>query len=123
MIEALLLIFKPVPAWERIAVAQRKWAPVLLWYLLPLLLLGCAAEGWGLARWGKPRGAMAHVTPLSIPHAVAFEIAQLIASLTVVWIGAKLIKALGDTFHGRHSFDQTFTVTATGSARSSSCAC
>ena len=43
-----------------------------------------------------------------------FEIAQLIASLTVVWIGAKLIKALGDTFHGRHSFDQTFTVTAYG---------
>jgi len=29
-------------------------------------------------------------------------------------VGAKLIKALGETFHGRNTFTQTFTVTAYG---------
>jgi hypothetical protein len=114
MIKALLLIFKSVPTWDRIAIAQRSWVFVLTRYLLPLLLLGCAAEGCGLAHWGKPRGKMAHVTTLSIPQTILFEIAQLIVSLVVVWLGARLIRALGETFHGRHSFTQAFTVAAYG---------
>jgi uncharacterized membrane protein YjjP (DUF1212 family) len=32
----------------------------------------------------------------------------------IVFVGAKTIKALGDTFHGRNNFNQTFTVTAYG---------
>jgi hypothetical protein len=114
MIKALLLIFKPIPAWERIAVAQRKWVQVLTLFLLPMLVISCAVEGFGLVHWGKPRGRMAHITPLSIPQASLFEIAQLIVSLAVVWIGAKLIKSLGETFHGRHSFSQAFNVAAYG---------
>jgi len=32
----------------------------------------------------------------------------------VVFIGARLVKAVGETFHGRHTYSQTFTVTAYG---------
>jgi hypothetical protein len=114
MISALMLIFNSVPTWERLAAAQRKWLAVFMGHLLPLLLLTSMAEGFGLAIWGRPRGRMAHVRPLSPGQALAFELAQMIVSLGIVFFGARLIKSLGETFHGRHSFHQTFTVVAYG---------
>jgi hypothetical protein len=114
MIKALLLIVDPVATWEGIVAAQRKWGLVLVSYLLPLLLLTSAAEGYGLTRWGKPRGEFSHVTVFSVPETIVFEAGQLILSLFIVFLGAKLIKSLGETFHGRHSFSQTFTVAAYG---------
>jgi uncharacterized membrane protein YecN with MAPEG domain len=51
---------------------------------------------------------------LSLSEAIAFETAQLMMSLGIVFLGARLIKALGETFHERHSFGQAFTVAAYG---------
>lgn len=110
MIKALLLIFSPVPTWERIALARRHWAVVLATYLIPLLLLGCLAEGYGLYHWGKPRGQIPHLQVFSTANTLVFEVAQFLLSLGVVFLGAKLIKSLGETFHGRHSYSETFTV-------------
>jgi hypothetical protein len=114
MIKAVLLIFEPVPTWEQIVAAQRKWVWILMVHLLPLLLLVCAVEGYGMVRWGKPRGRIPHIQIFSVPETVAFECAQLLLSLGIVFLGAKLLKALGETFHGRHSLAQTFTVAAYG---------
>jgi hypothetical protein len=114
MIKAVLLIFEPIPTWERIATAQRKWVSILLGHLLPLLLVVGVVEGGGLVHWGKPRGSVAHLQVLSVSEAVIFEIAQLILSLGIVFLGAKFLKALGETFHGRHSLGQSFTVAAYG---------
>jgi hypothetical protein len=114
MISALLLIFNSVPTWERIAVAQRKWVAVLMGHLLPLLLLASLVEGYGLAHWGKPRGRAAHLRLFALDQVLVFELAQLIVSLGIVFFGARLVKSLGETFHGRHSFTQTFTATAYG---------
>lgn len=116
MIKAVLLIFEPIPTWERIVAVQRRWVWILLGHLLPLLLVTCAVEGWGLVHWGKPRGRVPHVQVLSIPEAAIFEAAQFLLSLGVVFLGAKLIKSLGETFHGRHTFTQSFTVAAYGLA-------
>ncbi len=114
MIKAFLLIFDPLPTWEQIAVAQRRWILILAGHLLPVLLLGGSAEGYGLVHWGKPRGSISHVQPMSLSQALVFETAQLILSLFVVFLGARLIKSLGETFHGRHTFLQSFTVAAYG---------
>ena len=114
MINALLLMFSPVPTWERIAAAQRKWGSILAGHLVPLLLLASVAEGSGLVHWGKPHGNVPHFRTLSLAQAVRFETAQLFLSLAVVLLAAKLIKSLGETFHGRHSFGQAFTVAAYG---------
>jgi hypothetical protein len=114
MIKALLLIFLPVPTWEHIAVAQRKWVSIFLTYFLPLLLLVSVAEGYGLAHWGKPRGKIPHRVILSVSQAVIYEIALAILTVVTVFILARLIKALGETFHGRHSFNQAFSVAAYG---------
>jgi hypothetical protein len=92
MIKALLLIFDPIATWERIVVAQRRWPFILLGYVLPLLGLSCLAEGYGLMRWGKTAGEIPHVRIFSQNRAVAFESAQLILGLLVIFLGARLIK-------------------------------
>ena len=114
MIKALLLIFSSPATWQRISETPRKWGVVLASYVLPMILLVCAAEGYGLVHWGKPRGEIAKVAPFPVPFAVGYEVAQLILALAVVFLAARLIKSLGGTFHGRHTFSQTFTVAAYG---------
>jgi Yip1 domain len=114
MIKALLLIAFPIPTWERIAAAKRKWPMVLFFYFLPFLLLTCLAEGYGLVQWGKPRGRIPRDVQFSVPQAVIYEVAITLLTIGVVFLLAMLIKSLGETFHGRHSFNQAFTVAAFG---------
>src|SRR3989442_717284 len=113
MIKALLLIFEPIATWERIWRAHRSLVFVLLMYLLPMLVLVCAGEGYGLHCWGKLR----EVGPrkfYSVGETGIFEVAQFLLYLGVVFIGAKLIKSIGETFHGRHTFTQAFVTVAYG---------
>lgn len=114
MIKTLLMILDPVATWERVVAAQRKWGTVLLGYLLPLLLLSAIVEGFGLTRWGRQLGEIPHVRTLTVAETVFFETAQVLLSFAVVLVGAKLIKSLGETFHGRHTMNQSFTVAAYG---------
>ena len=116
MIKALLLIFGPARTWEGIARARRRWWVILLFYLAPLWVLAGMAEGYGLVHWGKPQGEMEAVMQYTNSNALVFEILQLLLMLAIVLAGAKIIKALGETFHGRHTFNQAFTVAAYGLA-------
>ncbi|HYG24535.1 MAG TPA: Yip1 family protein [Verrucomicrobiae bacterium] len=112
MIKALLLIFLPQPTWEHIAGVQRKAFVLFLTYLLPLLLITTFAECYGLVHWGKPRGQVEHVTRFTVAQATVFGVGRILSSIAIVLILAKLIKALGETFHGRHSIHQVFTLAA-----------
>lgn len=114
MIKALLLIFSSPATWTRISETPRKWGVLLVSYVLPMVLLPGLAEGYGLIHWGKPRGEISKLTHFSMKFAVAYEIGQVILSLAIVFLAARLIKSLGGTFHGRHTFSQTFTVAAYG---------
>ncbi|MEY2466439.1 MAG: hypothetical protein QOD03_960 [Verrucomicrobiota bacterium] len=114
MIKALLLIFEPAVAWDRIVAKQRAWVFILLVHVLPLVLIVSAVEGYGLIRWGKPRGEIMQVATLSLAEALVYEVFQIIMALVAIIAGARLIKSLGETFHGRHSFTQAFTVSAYG---------
>ena len=114
MIKALLLIFSSAATWLRIAQTPRKWGVVLAAYVVPMVLLVCAAEGYGMVHWGKPRGEIAKLKHYSTSYATAYEAAQFVLSVALVFVAAKLIKSLGETFHGRHTFSQTFTVSAYG---------
>jgi len=114
MIKAILLIFKPSWAWEHIFQARRGIAFVLFAHLVPLLLLTGAADWYGLTVWGEARGTADRRHLFTPGQATVFEIAYFLLSLGVVFVGAWLLKALGDTFHGRHSFTQTFRVVAYG---------
>lgn len=114
MIKALLLIFNPVGTWDRIARAQRGLAFVFGVFLLPLLAVTSLVEGYGLVRWGKLQQNVEYLKRFTPTEAITFEVGQIILWLVVVTIGAWTVKMLGETFHGRHSFTQTFTLVAYG---------
>lgn len=114
MIKALLLIFEPAQAWDRVVKAQRSLAFVFFAYLTPMVLLSAAAEGFGLVRWGRAQKDMAYLKHFTIGEAVVYEVANALLSFVLVLVAAKIIKALGETFHGRHTFTQAFTTVAYG---------
>jgi len=114
MIKALFLILEPVAAWDRIVLAQRSLSYILFVFLLPLLGLSALAEGSGLVFWGKPQRGLGQLKKFPVGEAVVYEIGQVLLSVAIVFIGARIIKSLGETFHGRHSFTQTFTIVAYG---------
>src|SRR6266542_2308264 len=116
MIKALLLIFDPAATWERILQARRSLASILFFYLCPLLILVSAAEGYGLLRWGKLRGLGEKPHFFTAGEAVIIETAQFLVSVGVVFLGAALVKSIGETFHGRHTLTQAFATVAYGLA-------
>src|ERR1051325_9728413 len=116
MIKAFLLIFEPVHSWETVARSQRSFASVFILYLLPMVLLSSVAEGWGLVHWGKERfhsGIESRIT-FTRSEAVVYEAMQTVLYLLVVLITAKILKSLGETFHGRHTYTQAFKTIAYG---------
>jgi len=113
MIRALLLIFAPAATWDRIWRARRGVFFILLTYVVPFVLVTCFAEGWGLHHWGRLReyGPRKYYTRGEV---IIFESIQFLLYLILVFIGARLIKAIGETFHGRHTFAQAFGTVAYG---------
>ena len=114
MIKALLLIFFPEWAWERVVRNQRSFAFILVLHLLPLLALGSLGEGYGLAHWGKLQKDGFYSKKFAASEATVFEIEQALLGLGIVLFGARILKSLGETFHGRHTYTQAFTVVAYG---------
>ena len=114
MIKALLLVFSPVPTWNRITTDQPRAAAILLFHTLPLLVLVGIAEGYGLVRWGRWQKDGILIKHFGIPETVVFQVFQLLLAMGTVLLGAKLIKALGETFHGRHTYAQALTLSAFG---------
>jgi Yip1 domain len=108
------LIFRPAGVWERIAETRRGPFAIFVRHFAPMLLIFSLVEGWGLMRWGKERGAVPHLRVFSQPETIVYESAQALLFMAIVLAWAWLIKTLGETFHGRHSFGQAFTVAAYG---------
>jgi hypothetical protein len=112
MIKALLLIFEPIATWEGIFRARRSLGYILALYLLPLLIVTSAAEGFGLVHWGKWQSEVNHLKTFSLGEIALVEAAQILLSLGVVFCSAGLVKSIGGTFHGRHNYTQAFTAVA-----------
>jgi hypothetical protein len=115
MIKALLLIFFPVRAWERVFRARRSPWFILAVFLIPLLVLSSAGEAYGLVHWGKWQNAMVREPKtFARGEAALFEALQFLLTLGVVLINAGLLKSTGGTFHTRHTFAEAFTAIAYG---------
>ena len=114
MIKALLLIFDPIATWEGIFRARRSLVFILVVYLLPLLLLAAVAEGYGLVQWGKWQNEISRARMFPRSEAGIVEAGQLLLSVIVVFVGANMLKSLGETFHGRNTYTQAFTTVAYG---------
>ena len=114
MLKALLLVIDPTGTWGKVIEARRGVAGIILLQLLPILLITSFAEGYGMVHWGKMQHNFAYMRKFTVGEVVIFETAQLILSMAVVFIAAKIIKSLGETFHGRHTYSQAFTTVAYG---------
>lgn len=121
MIKAILLVFDPANTWDDIVQDRRGLVFMLFLFLVPLLALTCSVEGYGMATWGKyfaPPGkwfgSPSVHQDFSVVRVVVYELLQFITSVLVVLVGAKLVKALGETFHGRHTYTQTFRAVVYG---------
>ena len=115
MIKALLLIFRPVPTWGGIEVANRSIAYVLCLHLLPLILLTSALEGYGLVHWDKVQHGE---TPrmFAVKEAVVIEAAQSIGFLGLAFLAAFATQSYAATFHRRATYRHAFTAIAFGLA-------
>jgi Yip1 domain len=116
MLNALLLFFAPARTWERIADSRRAIFYVLITYLLPIMLLTAFGEGYGLVHSGKWQGEPSHIRKLSLGESIVFEAGQFLATLLIIVVNAGLVKSVGSTFHGRHTFTQGFTAVSYGLA-------
>jgi nitrate reductase NapE component len=114
VIRALFLIFNPVASWDRILEAQRSIRFLLVRYLLPMMLIVAFVEGFGMVVWGKPQTVIHRIQKFAVGEAVVYEIARFVMMLGVVAICGILIKVFGDTFRGRHTYRQTFTLVIYG---------
>ena len=112
MIKAFLLLFSSVPTWESIFRSRRSLLYVLMVQFCPMLLLFCLGQGFYLVNWGHARGIVQtrHIFPVN--ETVVFETAQFVLWLIVLVVNALMIKAFGETFHGRHNYHETLTVVA-----------
>jgi hypothetical protein len=112
MIKALLLVFEPIATWEGIYRAQRSIRFILFAFLIPLLLLTTAGEGFGLVNWGKWQEEIGRLKKFSLQEAVVVETSQFVLSLVIVFVGANMVKSVGETFRGRHTYTQAFATVA-----------
>ena len=115
MIRALFLIFQTSAAWERVVKARRNLGPLLVLYLLPMMLLVAVVNGFGLVKWGEPQaGLFDYIHKSTVGEAVIFEAAHSLLTLLAIVVCGVLVKILGETFHGRYTYKQTFTLVIYG---------
>ena len=112
MIKALFLIFEPHVTWVRVAQARRGFAFILCMYLLPMILLASAVEGWGLHRWGKWQPKFERFKEFSDSGIITFETVQVLLALLMIFVSALLLLKISQTFESRHRYLEAFTTVA-----------
>jgi hypothetical protein len=111
MFRVLLLIFDPANSWERIETARPSVARVFLTYLLPIMLVSFAVEGWLISRLGTQGGNFARrLVRVSQELVVRYEIAQFALGLVICFVGAWLVQQLAQSFHRRHTYAECFAI-------------
>jgi hypothetical protein len=114
MIKALFLIFEPEATWNQVALSKRGIGFTVGLYLLPMMLIVGVVEGFGLVKWGRWQPALGIINTFPVREALIYETAELLLMGVIILVGAHLIKALGDTFHVRHTYENTLTVVIYG---------
>ena len=110
MIRALLLIFDPANTWEKIDTAKHSALRVFFMYVLPVMLLSFAVEGWLISRFGMEQGRLVQrIVPVEQDLIVRYALAQMAMGLLICFLGAWLFKKVGESFHRRHSYAECFS--------------
>jgi hypothetical protein len=114
MIKVFFLIFEPGPAWDKIARMRRGFAYIAFIQVLPLILLGTAAEAWGLRTFGKWQPQYSMHRNFSPTEVFNYESIQFMLLVAMVLVSAMLVFKISQTFQGQLTFLQVFTTVAYG---------
>ena len=114
MIKAILLIFAPGSTWTRISEAKRGVLTVLLLNPVPLILLACGAEAYGLLKLGLFESDFARAKPLPVAWSLVlkYQEVRLACDLVVLFLGAQIFYWLDHSLNSRARYQLSFTVMA-----------
>jgi hypothetical protein len=110
MFLVLTILFDPAAGWQHASASGRSVLRILFWHLLPLLLIGCVAEGYGMMRWGKAVGDFGARETYELEQVIRLEACHFAAGLIVALICAWVLRMLADTFQRRQKFSQALVV-------------
>lgn len=114
MIKALFLIFEPMAAWDRVALSRRGLLFIVTFYLMPMMLIVAALQGYSLVEWGRWQADVSEIKKFTHQEAVIFEAMELLLMSAVIALCAHMIKALSETFRGGQTYTQAFKVVIYG---------
>jgi len=114
MIRAIQLFFMPVAAWQTIANAKPGILRTLFGFVAPLLAAVSLAEGYALTHWGKVRNEFGHTSVYPMDQVIQYELAQFVITLLMVFVAAKLVLWIAESFHLPTTFLACFTLAAYG---------
>src|SRR5436309_1724766 len=112
MINALLLIFDTSSTWDKIVKTNRGVAGVFFIHLLPLMLVSLAIEAFTLMKWGESQGLTGRINKVAQPIVLHYALAHLVLWLLIVFLGAKILQRIGESFHSEHNYRQCFVTLA-----------
>lgn len=108
------MFFDPAQGWHRAGLSGRSVARTILLHLVPMLLLGCLAEGYGMVHWGKPVGDLGARKTYPLEQVVPLQAAHFVAAIVLVLVCAVMVRSLADTFQRRQNFAQALVVSVFG---------
>jgi len=109
-----IMLFDPESGWHKAAHSGRSVLRTLLLHMLPLLLLGCVAEGFGMIQWGKPVGQFGARRPYELAQVIPLQACYFAAGLLMVLICAVILRGMADTFQRRQRFSQALVISVFG---------
>ena len=112
MINSLLLIFDSSATWDKIAKANRGVAGVFILHLLPLLVISLGIEAYALIHLGEARGLTDHMRKIPQPIVMNYALIYFVLLLGIVFLGAKILQKIGESFHSTHNYRQCFVTLA-----------
>jgi len=110
MFLVLQILFDPQSGWRRAVTSGRSVRRTLILHLLPLLLVGCVVEGFGIVMWGKPAGDFGGRQTFELGKVMPFEVCHAFAGLVVVLVCAFMLVMMASTFQRRQRFSRVLVV-------------
>ncbi|MGZ8901609.1 MAG: YIP1 family protein [Limisphaerales bacterium] len=111
MLRALNLSISPEAEWQKAALKPPHLAFVLLLSILPLMIATLAVEGYALTKYGEMFGDIGRRS-VSQERAIKYAVFYGVSSLAVIFIGAGLLKNVGESFNLRVPYGTYFVLMA-----------
>jgi hypothetical protein len=114
MIRSVLILVVPIKGWQTIS--DQSWNVLLVFFasVAPILLAGCALEGWAMNTFGAQKGGLGRIIFLDPSKVMTLELIQCALGVALLFLGSKMILWICSSFHEETTYKQAFNLTAYG---------